>query len=79
MWKSGGAGDWVQHCQMIAKFTRNDRFQPVSAVARPDLNVCSGPDSTLLRRSKGQSSGSRPLWEVDPPSSPGDWIGRTMP
>jgi hypothetical protein len=56
MWKSGGAGDWVQHCQMIAKFTRNDRFQPVSAVARPDLNDCSAADSRLLRFRKDQNS-----------------------
>ena len=35
----------------------NDCFQPVSAVAKPDLNDCSTPDPRLLQCSRGPYSG----------------------
>ena len=64
---------------LIAKPTRNVRFQPFLAAARPDLNDRSAPDSRPLQCSKGRYSVFCPLWVVDQPSSPGSWAGWRMP
>ena len=46
-----------QHYPVAAKSYRSDRLQPVSAVAKPNLNVRSSLELGLLRRSKGQRAG----------------------
>jgi len=46
-----------QHYPVAANPARSDRFQPVSAVARPNLNVRASLEHGLLRCSKGQRAG----------------------
>jgi len=48
---------WKPHYPVAAQSFPSDRFQPVSAAAKPNLNVRSSLELGLLRRSKGQRAG----------------------